>query len=298
MKGLAAALLMLFCTSSLWSQEIPKVEVFGGYSYVNADTNGLAAPSRQSANGWEASASGNVNNWFAVEGDFSGYYKSGIDVPALGGGTASLQDFAFAAGPRVNLRPVFFHALLGVSHLTGSVPGFPSESQNSFAGAFGGGVQWKVAPQWAVRASADYVLTRHNIFELLDVPSGSAITQNNFRVSVGVVFFIGGIGESSPRASGRKPNASEPCEPVSETVLLGVAGCATVRGLKITIVQPGSPGASAGINPGDIVVKIDGRPVQSGRDIELAIGASQTGTINVGYLIRGTWLTEREVKVR
>jgi hypothetical protein len=155
-----------FHGSSLWCQEVPKVEVFGGYSYLNADTNNQASPSRQSANGWEASVSGNFNRWFALEGDFSGYYKSGIDVPALGGGTASLDDFGFGAGPRVNVHPVFFHALAGVSHFTGSASGF-SRSQNSFAGAFGGGVQWKLGPRWAVRASADYLLTRHNIPELL-----------------------------------------------------------------------------------------------------------------------------------
>jgi putative serine protease PepD len=72
-----------------------------------------------------------------------------------------------------------------------------------------------------------------------------------------------------------------------------------MNGLKITSIQPGSPGAQAGIKPGDTVVKIDGRPVQSGRDIELAIAASQTGIITVSYLIiRDTLLTEQKVSVR
>jgi S1-C subfamily serine protease len=63
-------------------------------------------------------------------------------------------------------------------------------------------------------------------------------------------------------------------------------------------VQLGSPGAQAGINVGDVVVKIDGRPVQSGRDIELAIAASQTGTISVRFMIKGMWMAEHEVRVR
>jgi hypothetical protein len=43
-------------------QELPKVEVFGGYSYVNIDANNLAK--RQNANGFEASVSGNLSRWF------------------------------------------------------------------------------------------------------------------------------------------------------------------------------------------------------------------------------------------
>ena len=304
MKGMfTAVLLMLVCAPSLWCQETPQIEIFGGYSYLNADTNNLASPSRQSANGWEASVSGNFNKWFAVEGDVSGYYKTysvntAVVPPneplGVGIATLSISDYGFSGGPRLNFRPVFFHALVGGDHLIANV-NVPliafsgSASQNSFAAAFGGGVEWKVAPHWAVRGSADYVLTRHNLLNLIPGVSGPDKTQNNIRASVGIVFPLGRIGESSPRESSqrapsRKPNASEPCEAVSEAPILGVSGCATADGLKITLVQPGSPGVNAGINPGDIVVKIDGRPVQSGRDIELAIAASQTGTITVGYL--------------
>jgi opacity protein-like surface antigen len=298
MKTKLTILLTLLCAPSLWSQEVPRAEIFGGYSYLNADTNNLASPSRQSANGWEASVSGNFNERFAVEGDFSGYYKTyGIDLSAFGLSTVNVDvhDFSFSGGPRVNFRPAFFHALIGGDRLTGSALGF-SRSQNSFAAAFGGGVEVKVARQWAVRASADYVLTRHNVFEL----PGTSFTQNNFRASAGVVFYIfGGTGESAPPSSqSRTKRVVEPCEPVSEAPILGVSGCATGNGLRVTKIQAGSPGAHAGITPGDIVVKIDGRPVESGRDIDLAIAASQTGTITVGYLVKGNWLTEQEIKVR
>jgi opacity protein-like surface antigen len=275
MKGMVAAVLLtLVCAPSLWCQETPQIEIFGGYSYLNADTNNLASPSRQSANGWETSVSGNFDKWFAVEGTVSGYYKTetvNTDVVPpgnpIGDGivTVSVHDYGFSGGPRLNFRPVFFHALVGGDHLMGSALGF-SRSQDSFAAAFGGGVEWKVAPHWAVRGSADYVLTRHNILNLIPDVSVPDRTQNNFRASVGLVFLLGGIGESSPRESSqrapsRKSSTSEPCEAVSEAPILGVSGCATADGLKITLLQPGSPGVNAGINPGDIVVKIDGRPV-------------------------------------
>ena len=65
----------------------PRADLYGGYSYVNIDTNGLT--SRQNANGWEASVSGNFNKWFAVEGDVRGYYKSySISLPGVGSASA------------------------------------------------------------------------------------------------------------------------------------------------------------------------------------------------------------------
>jgi len=286
------ALIMLavvFCASSLWCQEVPKAEVFGGYSYLNVDTNGLS--SRQSANGWEASVSGNFNKRFAVEGDVSGYYKTfpvflGLVVP----GGVSVHDYGFLGGPRINFRPVFFHALLGADRLTGSAVGV-SASQNGFAGAFGGGVQWKVGPQWAVRASGDYVLTRHNIF------GGPRVTQHNFRASAGVVFTFGArtpTGTPTKRAAGTAAQIAA----TSEAALLGVVGYPSDNGFTVTSVRAGSPAAQAGINAGDIISKIDGQEVHSSHDIESAIAANATGTVRVTYLIKGAWSTEREIKVR
>ena len=78
-------------------------EVYGGYSYLNVDTNDLT--SRQSANGWETGVSGNFNRWFAAEAEFVGYYKNLYGV--------GVSDYPYGAGRRFNLRPVFFHALVG-----------------------------------------------------------------------------------------------------------------------------------------------------------------------------------------
>ncbi len=135
-----------------------RADLFGGYSYLNIDTNGLS--SRQSANGWEASISGNFNKWFAVEGDVSGYYKSySVNLESIGLGVVDVKvtDYSYAGGPRINLRPFFIHALFGGDHLAGSALGF-SRSQDSLAG-LAGGVQWKVSGPWSVRASADYAFT-------------------------------------------------------------------------------------------------------------------------------------------
>jgi hypothetical protein len=284
-------IMLCFCSSSR-AQDVLRVEVFGGYSYLNLDTNGLT--SRQSANGWEASAAGNFNRWFALEGDVSGYYKTyAVDLSAIGQGMpdVSVHDYGFVGGPRFNFRPFFVHALVGFDHLSGGALGF-SASQDSFAGAFGGGIQWPVAQHWAVRGSGDYVLTQHNIF------GGPAYTQNNFRVSAGIVYTFGGTAEARTRSVDHQRVALPQCEVASEAALLGVKGCGDDTGVKVTYVTPGSPAALAGITPGDTITDIDSRPVRSNRDIEIAIAANTTGTVKIKYMIRGSWLTEREAKIR
>jgi len=168
---------------------IPAAEIFIGYSYLNFTTNGLTN-SRQSANGWEASVSGNFNKSFALELDLSGYYKNysyftgnAFDLPNII--TVSYyRDYSYLAGPRVNYGPVFVHALFGGDHLSGSALGV-SAAQTGFAGALGGGIQLPVDNRFAFRLGADYVFSEHNIL------SGASVTRNNFRASAGIVFNLG-----------------------------------------------------------------------------------------------------------
>lgn len=288
--ALAVFALIVFCGSSLWSQDVPKAEVFGGYSYLNIDTNGLS--SRQSANGWEASLSGNLNKWFAVEFDGSGYYKHyPVDLSIFGLGSTSVKvtDYSYLAGPRINFGPLFVHGLLGGDHLTGSFEG-NSESQDGFAGAFGGGIEWKFARNLYFRTSADYVFSRHNIF------GGPAATQNNFRASAGIVFAFGGEHHArSPRNINSSP-AETPNS--SQSGLLGVSGYPSQQGFRIASVREGSPAAQAGFQAGDVIVSIDGQTANTSQEIEQAVAASKNGTVKVNYLVQGNWLAERDVRVR
>ena len=177
---------------SNFGYDIPMAELFGGYSYLNADTNGLST--RRSAYGWSGSLAVNVNRWFAAEAAVSGHYKDNVDFSAAFPGANSLNTgvFSFLGGPRVNLRPGFVHALVGVDRLIGIQSGI-SGTQNSLAGALGGGVQWDLSPHWAVNTSMDYVLTRHNFFTVFGPSSLPTQSQHNVRVSAGVVFKLGRI---------------------------------------------------------------------------------------------------------
>ena len=185
MKKLATGLVCIFLPVLVHAQghgsEFYRAEVFGGYSFLSADTNG--GPSRQNFNGWEGSGLINLNKWLGAEADLSGYYKS---LGNVAGVNVDAHDYLFGGGPRLSYKPVFFHALLGVDHATASTSGTAgtvSASQNAFATVLGGGIEWKIAHQWAIRPTLDYVLTRHGV--------PTAMTQNDLRFGVGVAYAFG-----------------------------------------------------------------------------------------------------------
>lgn len=178
----------VFATRS-YESTVPAASIFFGYSYLNFSTNDLT-DARQHANGWEASVSSNLNQWFALELDISGHYRNFDyftgNIPGLPRyvSVAAYRDYSYLAGPRINYGPVYVHALFGGDRLSGSALGTPS-AQTGFAGALGGGIQYPVNERIAFRAGADYIWTTHNIAD------GSSVTNNNFRASFGVVFNLG-----------------------------------------------------------------------------------------------------------
>jgi hypothetical protein len=249
------------------AQSFPAGEIYGGYSYLNIDTNDLG--DRQSFNGWEAAGSGNFNRWFAVEGDVSGYYKNILGV--------SVSDYAYGGGPRLNLQHAFIHALIGGDHLRGSFGG-ESASQDGLNAAFGGGILIPIGSRFAIRSSIDYVLTRHNIL------GGSAYIQNNVRAGAGIAYVFGS----------RKPILANP---QSVSVAPGAMPITSIgvklnNNLEVFYVAPGSPAYKAGIVAGDVINSVDGKDVSSIAQLEAALKSKSESTARIGYLVRGTWQTE------
>jgi S1-C subfamily serine protease len=107
-----------------------------------------------------------------------------------------------------------------------------------------------------------------------------------------------GFRESGPRPPRHDHEKAPACSNGSEAALLGVVGCGTSAGFTVSSVHSGSPAAAVGIAPGDVITSIDGRPVRDAREIEAAIAANAVGTVRVSYMLKGNWLTERDVKVR
>jgi len=176
------------------AQEAPRVEIFGGYSYLRTDNNNNAGltgvATDQDLHGFNTSFTANLNTWFGVTAEVSGHYGNynviGLNVD---------QDmYVVTVGPRFALRRYeritpFAHALVGVARTSldaGSITtstGTISTSINDsgFALVVGGGLDININELVAFRLfQADYVLTRFN-----------SNTQNNFRASTGIVLKLG-----------------------------------------------------------------------------------------------------------
>ena len=60
------------------------------------------------------------------------------------------------------------------------------------------------------------------------------------------------------------------------------------RGAFVRLVVPGAPGEKAGIQPGDVIVSVDGRPIDSAADLRRTLGGLKPGTaVNLQINRRG-----------
>jgi hypothetical protein len=175
----------------------PKAVIFGGYSYLRNNSNGF--------NGWEGQGTFNVNRFFGITADLSGNYRTAASFSALGFSVSANQHmYNFLFGPTATASlgrsSVFAHALFGEAHSgLGAGVGIPIiggistgvTSANSFAMAFGGGVDIGLTRHFAIRAAQlDYVRTQFNATDALaaGLSTGTGNRQNSFRYSAGIVF--------------------------------------------------------------------------------------------------------------
>jgi peptidoglycan-associated lipoprotein len=182
MKRLAllCGALLLFAGIASAQGESPKVEVFGGYSFLRASDSGASA----NFNGASGSVAYNLSPWLGLVSDVGGYHWS------QAGNDATVVSYLF--GPKFAYRhgPVtpFAQVLFGGAHLSGSANncvfggGTCTGSSEAFAMALGGGMDWNATPHIGIRlAQVEYLMTKFN-----DVSGNDR--QNNVRVSTGVVF--------------------------------------------------------------------------------------------------------------
>ncbi len=172
--ALLVALLTLGSLLAAAQESTSKFDVFGGYSYFNGSTSGAAG--RYSLNGWNAQGTYNFNRWLGATADFGGYYGSPFGL--------SSNEHTFLFGPTVSMHTAHFtpyaHALFGVDRAHQSLLG-GSVTDTSFATAIGGGVDIPLKGRLSIRAAQlDWLRTNHY-----------SNSQNNLRVSTGVVFRFG-----------------------------------------------------------------------------------------------------------
>ena len=175
-------LTLIFLTgAAAHAQETPRLDVFAGYSYVRANPGPRSGESF-SLNGGEASATYHIKDWISGVADFAGYHNANI----LGrGADGTLSTYLF--GPRFSYRSYhhatpFAETLFGVAHGSASIAGVAGPTQNAFAMAIGGGVDYKLSNRFSLRPlQVDYLFTRFK------EGTPDAQNQNNLRASTGFV---------------------------------------------------------------------------------------------------------------
>jgi Outer membrane protein beta-barrel domain len=187
--GWFAAVLWLVCVLAGTARaqqaagSTPQVEVSGAYSYVRA--NAANSGGSFNLNGGSGSLAYNFNDRFSIVADGGAYRFSGLP-PGL---DSTMYTYLF--GPRYSFRQFgrvtpFAQALFGGGRLNASSGGV-NAGENGFAMAVGGGIDVPFHRHLALRLiQAEYLLTR------FDLVTGASATQNNVRISAGLVFRFGG----------------------------------------------------------------------------------------------------------
>ncbi len=70
------------------------------------------------------------------------------------------------------------------------------------------------------------------------------------------------------------------------------------KGALVGNVEPNSPGAKAGLQRGDVITELDGRPITGPNDLRLQVGAMAPGTIVHLKLMRDGESREVSLKSR
>jgi opacity protein-like surface antigen len=173
------------------AQEASRISVFGGYSYVRANPSSSSDLGGFNMNGGDLSVAYHVTSWLSGVADFGGYHASRplscATIGCSGTGNFKGNTWTYLFGPRVSFRHFgrvvpFGQVLFGVAHATPNT--FLTNNQTDFAMTVGGGFDYRLSHHLSIRPlQVEDLITRFNEF---NVPARQ--TQNNLRVSTGVVF--------------------------------------------------------------------------------------------------------------
>lgn len=183
---------------------VPRVEWFLGYSYVRAVPTMAAGNRVVWLNGGSTSVAFNVNRYLGFVGDFGAYTNSKVELQGGSNSTVDVDNpnvgaFSYLVGPRLSFRKSdrvvpFLQVLAGGMHANQvtlaqcSVNCTLLPAQSSFAMTAGSGLDVAIRRHFALRiVQAEYLMTR-----FASVSTGSSATQNDIRLSSGIVLRFGG----------------------------------------------------------------------------------------------------------
>ena len=171
-KLFLAVAFVLVCVPAR-AQDIPSVEIFGGYSYLHREDANLKL-------GWNLAVDWSFGKTFMAVLDESAQYGTLDGV--------SVRQFWVSAGPAVAFgrdkrAAVFVHAFAGLIRSIGvvDVEGVSiSVQENDFGTMFGGGTDIKMSRKVAFRLQGDY-----------EIVFRSEGNETGYRLSAGIVFRMG-----------------------------------------------------------------------------------------------------------
>ena len=196
--------IVLFCAGllalslSATAQDLPKFDVFGGYSYFHfSQSQTSGANVTGDFNGADGSVAYYPSEWLGIVGDFGGNKISRVNQ----GGINSNIDgrvISYLFGPRIRfgserVNP-FVQVLFGGAHhgvlndtrpdecAPLAAPCKNTDPQNTLAMTAEGGIDFKVARHFAVRGQAGYL-------DRFPQGNGNGTTENNARVLIGIVIY-------------------------------------------------------------------------------------------------------------
>jgi len=175
----ALGVALAFCQAAS-AQEAPKTEVFLGYSYIRAKPATSGAPSFN-LHGGVGQIAYNFNDYLGVVGDLGGYH-----VGNVGGVDVNSSLFTYLFGPRLsyhrrNFLTPYAQVLFGGARAGAGA--LQSGPESAFAMSVGGGLDVHPSKHLGVRlGQVEYLMTRFR------ETSNNRLTQNNLRISTGVLF--------------------------------------------------------------------------------------------------------------
>jgi opacity protein-like surface antigen len=183
-RSLAGLSLLIFC-SVAWSQSMPSVEVFGGYSYTPANFTYLKGGSQ----GWNAAASFKAYRWIGFKADFAQYYFSDSFGDHSTTTTYLFGPVVSIPVPLTRITPfgqfLFGGASVGYHYNMCSSCPSPFQNPNQFVWMLGGGLDYRLSTHFALRAEGDYL---HTHLLTADNQLQSQIQNSHPRFSTGLVF--------------------------------------------------------------------------------------------------------------
>jgi opacity protein-like surface antigen len=163
-------LAMLILPTFVFAQDTPKVDIFGGYSFMRLEGANLS--------GGIVSVTGNVTKRFGLTGEFSFYGGKETVLVNNVNTRVSVTKIPYLFGPQISFRnnskvTPYIRALVGAVRERGIEP------ETAFGASVGGGIDYKINDKISWRLQGDYLITR------------KGDTENILRFSTGIVFHFG-----------------------------------------------------------------------------------------------------------